>query len=146
MSDSNGVSEGDGWSVALDADALGDGYGFRSVRKPLKVTEFGVNLITIPGGYATGKHAHERQQELYFVHRGAIEMEFGDGAKQEIREGGVARVDAATVRGLRNLSETDDAQYLVVGAEGGYVGRDGVLPEGEESPRGPGFPGGSSNS
>jgi quercetin dioxygenase-like cupin family protein len=138
MADSK-VSQGDGWATAADADALGEGYGFRSVRKPLEVTEFGVNLITIPPGYETGRHAHERQQELYFVHRGAIEMQFGDGGKQEIREGGAARVDAATVRGLRNLSDKEDAQYLVVGGEGGYVGRDGVLPEGEESPRGPGF-------
>ena len=139
MDGSNRVSEGAGWSVALDAEAFGDGYGFRKVRQALGVTEFGVNLITIPGGYSTGKHAHERQQELYFVHKGAIEMEFGDGSKQEIREGGGARVDAATVRGIRNLSDSEDAQYLVVGGEGGYVGRDGVVPEGEESPRGPGF-------
>ena len=135
------MSEGDGWATGSDADAFGDGYGFRSVRKPLGVTEFGVNLITIPPGYETGRHAHERQQELYFVHRGAIEMEFGDGSKQEIREGGAARVDAATVRKLRNLSDADDAQFLAIGAEGGYVGRDGVLPEGEENPRGEGFPG-----
>jgi hypothetical protein len=43
------------------------------------------------------------------------------------------------VRKVRNLSDAENAQYLVVGAEGGYVGRDGKLPEGEESPRGPGF-------
>ena len=133
------MSEGDGWSVALDADSLGEGYGFRKVRQVLGVSEFGVNLITIPPGYASGKHAHERQQELYFVHKGAIEIEFGDGSKQEIHEGGAARVDAATPRGFRNLSDTEDAQYLVIGAEGGYVGRDGVLPEGETSPRGPGL-------
>jgi mannose-6-phosphate isomerase-like protein (cupin superfamily) len=140
VGDSDRISEGDGWAAALDADALGEGYGFRSVRRPLGVTEFGVNLVTIPPGYKAGTHAHERQQELYFVHRGAIEMWFGDGGKVEIREGGVARVDAATVRGIRNLSDSEDAQYLAVGGEGGYVGRDGVLPEGEESPRGEGFP------
>jgi mannose-6-phosphate isomerase-like protein (cupin superfamily) len=61
-----GVSTGDGWAV----------------------TEFGVNVITIPPGYATGGHYHERRQELYFVHHGAIEMTFGDGAKAELREGG----------------------------------------------------------
>jgi mannose-6-phosphate isomerase-like protein (cupin superfamily) len=140
------VSEGDGWAVAADARAFGEGYGFRKVRQAIGVTEFGVNLITIPPGYATGTHAHERQQEMYFVHRGVIEMEFGDGSKVEIREGGAARVDATTVRGLRNLSERDDAQYLVVGAEGGYVGRDGVVPEGEDSPRGPGYPDGPAQS
>jgi mannose-6-phosphate isomerase-like protein (cupin superfamily) len=138
VAEEKGVVRGDGWAVAPDLDALGEGYGFRKLRRELDVTEFGVNVITIPPGYATGGHLHERQQELYFVHRGGIEMEFGDGSKQEIREGGAARVDAATVRSVRNLSETDDAQYLVVGAEGGYVGRDAQLPEGETNPRGPG--------
>ena len=132
-----GIVQGDGWAVAPNADALGEGYGFRKVRKHLDVTEFGINLITIPPGYETGRHMHERQQELYFVHRGAIEMSFGDGSTQTIGEGGAARVDASTVRGVRNASEDEDAQYLVVGAEGGYVGRDGKLPEGESSPRGP---------
>ena len=35
----------------------------------------------------------------------------------------------------------EDAVYLVVGGKDGYVGRDGRLPEGEESPRGAGFEG-----
>ena len=133
------VTRGDGWTVAPDLDSLGEGYGFRKLRRELDVTEFGVNVITIPPGYATGGHYHERQQELYFVHRGAIEMAFGDGGKAELREGGAARVDAATVRSVRNLSETEDAQYLIVGAEAGYVGRDAHAPEGETNPRGPGF-------
>jgi mannose-6-phosphate isomerase-like protein (cupin superfamily) len=126
-----GVTEGDGWAVASDLDAVGEGYGFRKIRRKLGVDAFGVNLIVIPPGYETGRHYHERQQELYFVHRGAIEIEFGDGSRHRLREGGAARVDAATVRKIRNLSESDDAQYLAVGGEGGYVGRDGVLPEGE---------------
>jgi hypothetical protein len=32
------------------------------------------------------------------------------------------------VRSLRNTSETDEAVYLCVGGEGGYVGRDGQVP------------------
>jgi quercetin dioxygenase-like cupin family protein len=140
MAGEEGVSRGDGWAVAPDLDAVGDGYGFRKLRKELDVSEFGVNVITIPPGYVTGGHAHERQQELYFVHRGAIEMEFGDGSTQELREGGAARVDAPVVRSVRNLSDTEDAQYLVVGGHGGYVGRDGVAPPGEDNPRGPGLP------
>jgi mannose-6-phosphate isomerase-like protein (cupin superfamily) len=134
-----GVTEGDGWAVAPDLDAVGEGYGFRKIRRQLGVDAFGVNLIVIPPGYETGSHYHERQQELYFVHRGTIEIEFGDGSKHELREGGAARVDASTVRKIRNLDDSTDAQYLVVGGEGGYVGRDGLLPEGESNPRGPGF-------
>jgi quercetin dioxygenase-like cupin family protein len=138
VGDSDGVVRGEGWAVATDAEAIGEGYGFRKVRKVLGVTEFGVNLITIPPGFETGRHYHERQQELYFVHRGAIEMGFDDGSKHEIGEGGAARVDASAVRSISNASDSEDAQYLVIGAEGGYVGRDGKLPEGETRIRRPG--------
>ena len=133
------VIRGDGWAVAPDLESIGEGYGFRKLRKELEVTEFGVNVITIPPAYESGRHMHERQQELYFVHRGTIELEFGDGSKQVLQEGGAARIDAATVRKIRNASESEDAQYLAIGAEGGYVGRDGMVPEGEENPRGMGF-------
>jgi quercetin dioxygenase-like cupin family protein len=129
------VVEGEGYAVA-HIDDLGEGYGFRKMRRGLGVTAFGVNAIVIPPSYETGRHYHERQEELYFVHRGRIEMEFGDGSRHEIREGGAARVDAATVRKVRNLSDSEDAVYLVAGGEDGYVGRDGRAPEGEESPRG----------
>jgi mannose-6-phosphate isomerase-like protein (cupin superfamily) len=89
----------------------------------------------LPPGYASGRHMHERQEELYFVHRGAIQFTFNDGETQLLEAGGLARVDPATVRSLRNMSGSDDAVYLCVGGAGGYVGRDGLLPEGESSPR-----------
>jgi quercetin dioxygenase-like cupin family protein len=133
VAEGSGVIEGDGYAVALDLDALGEGYGFRKVRKELGVTAFGVNVITIPPGHETGKHFHEEQEELYFVHRGAIEMTFGDGTAHRLEEGGVARVDPSTVRQVKNGSTKDDAVYLVAGGKDGYVGRDGKQPEGETS-------------
>jgi mannose-6-phosphate isomerase-like protein (cupin superfamily) len=126
------VVEGDGYAVAHLDDLEGD-YGFRKVRRDLGVTAFGVNAIVIPPSYETGRHFHDQQEELYFVHRGRVEIEFGDGSKHELREGGMARVDPATVRMIRNLSDSEDAVYLVTGGKDGYVGRDGQLPEGEES-------------
>jgi len=125
---------GDGWAVGA-LDDMGDGPGFRKVRKELGVTAFGVNGVVMPPGYASGRHLHERQEELYFVHRGSIEFTFNDGDKQLLGSGGLARVDAATVRSLRNVSDSEDAVYLCVGGAGGYVGRDGLLPEGETSAR-----------
>ncbi len=110
---------------------LGDGYGFRKVRQALGVTAFGVNAIELPPGYETGRHYHDEQEELYFVHRGAIEMEFGDGSAYRLGEGACARVDASTVRKVRNVGE-EDAVYLVAGGKDGYVGRDGRAPEGED--------------
>ena len=58
-------------------------------------------------------------------------MEFGDGSVQRLGEGGFARVDAATLRKIRNAGETD-AVYLCAGGKDGYIGRDGRVPEGEE--------------
>jgi uncharacterized cupin superfamily protein len=118
--------KGDGWAVAR-IDDLGDGPGFRKVRDAVGVTEFGVNAVILPPAYTTRAHFHDRQQELYMVFRGEIEFDLG-GEKQTLGPGGVARVDAATVRSLRNTSETEEAVYFCVGAEGGYVGRDGQLP------------------
>jgi mannose-6-phosphate isomerase-like protein (cupin superfamily) len=131
------VTKGEGYAVAPDLDSLGEGYGFRKVRKELDVTAFGVNVITIPPSYESGSHMHEEQEELYFVHRGTLEVRFGDGSKHELREGGAARVDPATVRSFRNMSDSEDCVYLVAGGKDGYVGRDGILPEGETNPRGP---------
>ena len=81
-----GVKEGDGYAVG-NLDDLGDGPGFRKIRKALGVTAFGVNAIVLPPGIETGFHYHDEQEELYFVHRGAIEMEFGDGAVHRARRG-----------------------------------------------------------
>lgn len=129
--DRQGAVKGDGYAVANLGD-LGEGYGFRKIRKELGVTAFGVNAVVIPPSYTTSRHYHEEQEELYFLHRGRVEIEFGDGSSQELEAGGLARVDAATIRGLRNLSDNEDAVYVVVGGKGGYVGRDGKLPEGDD--------------
>lgn len=123
-------TEGDGYAVA-NLDGLGEGYGFRKIRSELGVSEFGINAIVMPPGIDSGPHMHERQQELYFVHTGRIEIAFGDGTSFELGPGGLARVDASTARSVRNHGP-GDAVYVVVGAEGGYVGRDGKLPEGAE--------------
>jgi mannose-6-phosphate isomerase-like protein (cupin superfamily) len=124
------VIHGEGYAVG-NLNDLGDGPGFRKVRKGLGVTAFGVNAIVLPPGIETGFHYHDVQEELYFVHRGSIEMEFGDGSAQRLDEGGMARVDAATVRKIRNIGEVD-AVYLCAGGKDGYIGRDGRVRAGEE--------------
>ncbi len=128
---SSGVTTGDGYAVG-NIDDMADGPGFRKIRRELGVTAFGINAIAIPAGYAAGRHYHEEQEETYFVHRGRITMEFGDGASHELGPGGVARVDATTVRQVRNVGD-EEAVYLVAGGRDGYVGRDGRLAEGETS-------------
>jgi mannose-6-phosphate isomerase-like protein (cupin superfamily) len=124
------VARGEGWACANLTD-LGEGPGFRKIRGPLGVTAFGVNAIVLPPAYAPGSHLHEKQEELYFVHSGRVAIEFGDGSAQELEAGGLAWVDAPTPRRLRNLSDSEEAVYVVIGGKDGYVGRDGILAEGE---------------
>lgn len=129
------VTKGEGYAVS-SLDNLGEGWGFRKVRKELGVTAFGVNAIVMPPGYESGRHYHEEQEELYFVHQGRLEINL-DGTKYELGPGGLAWVEGKVVRSLKNLSDSEDAIYVCVGGKDGYVGRDGRLPEGETNPRGP---------
>jgi mannose-6-phosphate isomerase-like protein (cupin superfamily) len=121
--------EGDGYAVG-NLNEIGDQYGFKKIRRELGVQELGMNAIVMPPGIESGFHYHEEQEEVYLVHRGTLEIEFGDGSKHTLEEGGLARVDAATHRKVRNAGDSD-LVYVVVGAKGGYVGRDGKQPEGE---------------
>jgi mannose-6-phosphate isomerase-like protein (cupin superfamily) len=129
------VVHGDGYAVA-SLDALGEGPGFRKIRRELGVQAFGINAIVLPAGISTGTHWHERQEETYFVHQGTIEMEFGDGTRHRLDAGGIARVDPSTPRRIHNVGD-GDAIYVIAGGADGYVGRDGVAPEGSARVGGP---------
>ena len=124
------ITEGKGYAAG-NVDTMGDAPGFRKVRRLLGVTAFGVNAIVLPAGIETGTHWHDEQEEVYFVHRGEVEFEFGDGSTVRLGPGGIVRVDAPTKRKIRNVGN-DDAVYVVVGGKDGYVGRDGRAPEGEQ--------------
>jgi mannose-6-phosphate isomerase-like protein (cupin superfamily) len=124
------IAKGDGWAVA-NLDDLGEGPGFRKIRRELDVAELGVNAIVIPPGIESGFHYHDEQEELYFVHSGTIEIEFGDGTVHRLGPGGLARVDAPVHRKIRNNGD-EVATYVIVGAKGGYVGRDGQAPPGDQ--------------
>jgi mannose-6-phosphate isomerase-like protein (cupin superfamily) len=107
-------------------DELGEGPGFRKVRRALGITAFGVNAIVYPPGQEGFLHYHEQQDELYFVHSGRGMFEVGD-ERRELGPGGLCHVEAATPRKVSNPSETEDLVMLVVGGKDGYVERDGML-------------------
>jgi quercetin dioxygenase-like cupin family protein len=106
-------------------DELGDGYGFRKIRKALGVEAFGVNAIVYPPRYEGPEHFHDTQDELYFVHRGRIRVDV-DGELRELGEGGLFHASSTTRRRISNAGD-EDAIVLVVGGKGGYVERDGHL-------------------
>jgi uncharacterized cupin superfamily protein len=110
-------------------DALGQGYGFRKVRGALGVTAFGVNALVFPPGYEGPNHYHDRQDELYFVHRGTATFSF-DGDEHVVAEGGIVHVESTTHRMISNRTG-EDLVLFIVGGKDGYVERDGqvVSPE-----------------
>lgn len=118
-------------------DDLGDGYGFRKVRRELGVTAFGVNAIVYPPGQEGFLHYHDTQDELYFVHSGTARFEV-DGEVRELGPGGLCHVESTTPRMVSNAGE-DDLVLLVVGGKGGYVERDGQLVDPADAERRAGF-------
>jgi len=106
-------------------DELGDGYGFRKVRRALGVTAFGVNAIVFPPRYEGFLHFHDLQDELYFVHSGRARVEVG-GEIRELGPGGLFHCESTVPRKVSNASD-EDLVLLVIGGSGGYVERDGHL-------------------
>jgi quercetin dioxygenase-like cupin family protein len=127
------VVTGEGYAVG-NLNDLGEGPGFRKIRSPLGVTAFGVNAVVIPPGIESGRHYHDEQEELYFVHRGELEFVFDDSSRHRLGPGGLARVDPKTVRQIRNMGDSE-AVYMCVGGKDGYVGRDGQVPEDDSGGR-----------
>jgi mannose-6-phosphate isomerase-like protein (cupin superfamily) len=114
-------------------DELGDGPGFRKVRRPLGVTAFGVNVVVYPPQMDGFLHYHDLQDELYFVHSGTARFDV-DGEERVLGPGGLCHVESTTPRKVSNAGN-DDLVLLVVGGKGGYVERDGHLVNEEDLAR-----------
>ena len=106
-------------------DEMGEGPGFRKIRRELGVTAFGVNAVIYPPGQEGFLHYHDEQDELYFVHQGRASFEV-DGEEFELGPGGVVYVESTTPRKINNRTD-EDLVLLIVGGKDGYVARDGQL-------------------
>jgi mannose-6-phosphate isomerase-like protein (cupin superfamily) len=106
-------------------DEIGEGYGFRKVRRELGVNAFGVNALVMPPGFEGFLHYHDTQDELYFVHSGTARFEV-DGELREVGPGGLVHVESTTPRRFSNAGDAD-LVVLVIGGKDGYVERDGHL-------------------
>jgi mannose-6-phosphate isomerase-like protein (cupin superfamily) len=106
-------------------EELGEGFGFRKVRRALGITAFGVNVVVYAPHYDGFNHYHDEQDELYFVHSGRGRFEVG-GETRELGPGGMVHVESTTPRKVSNVGD-EPLVLLVVGGKDGYVERDGHL-------------------
>ena len=104
-------------------DELGN-ETFRKVRRALGITAFGANVLVLEPGVVGRPHYHEQQDELYFVHKGTAVFDLPDD-RIELGPGGLLHVESTTPRRVTNPGP-DQLVMLVVGAKGGYIGRDGA--------------------
>jgi len=106
-------------------DELGSGPGFRKIRQPLGVTAFGINAVVMPAGHQGFLHWHDTQDELYFIHRGRVEVEV-EGETRVLDAGGLFHVESTTPRKVSNPFD-EEAVVLAIGGKDGYVSRDGHM-------------------
>jgi len=109
------ASSGEGWA-ATNIDDLGSGPGFRKIRGAIGVTAFGINAIVLPPGIETGRHFHDRQQEVYFVHRGTAHVML-DGEPVTAPEGSVVVIEPETSRKFE--AGSSPTTLLVIGGAPG---------------------------
>ena len=124
------MTRGEGYAVG-HLDDLGEGPGFRKVRKGLGRDRIRRQRDRPAAGHRDRLSLPRRAGGAVLrpprLDRDRVRRRLGAA----LERGSLARVDAATVRKIRNGGEVE-AVYLIAGGKDGYVGRDGRVPEGEE--------------
>lgn len=105
-------------SLQPDADEQ-----FVSLRRPLGVTTFGINQITLAPGQRLRIHRHARQEEVYLVLEGRLTIAFDD-ERTELGPGELLRVAPIVRRQLMNRSH-ERVLLVALGGDGEHRGRDG---------------------
>ena len=111
--------------VFSSLDELGEGYGFRKIRRGLGVSAFGANALVMAPGFDGFLHYHAPPAARAVVHRGTARFEV-DGESRELGPGSLVHVESTTPRKFSNVGD-DDLVVIVIGGQGGYVERDGHL-------------------
>ena len=106
--------------TAIEWDA---GERFVSLRRPLGVTSFGLNEITLQPRQRGRIHRHREQEEVYLVLRGSLTVAFED-EELDLAEGQLIGVPPATRRQLLNRGD-EPCVVLAIGGAGEHDARDG---------------------
>ena len=102
-------------------DRAGD-ERFQSLRTPLGVSSFGMNLIVLQPRQRGRIHAHADQEEVYLVLEGELTLVV-EGVEHRLGADQLARVGLAARRQLVNPGP-ERLVLLALGGAGDHVGRD----------------------
>ncbi|MBN9621668.1 MAG: cupin domain-containing protein [Actinobacteria bacterium] len=97
---------------------------FQSLRRPLGVESFGINLMSLHPGQRLRVHRHDRQEEVYLVLEGTLTLLI-EGEPHEVGPDGLARVGPNVRRQLTNPTN-ERVVLLALGGSGTHEGRDGL--------------------
>jgi uncharacterized cupin superfamily protein len=97
---------------------------FQRLRAELGVSTFGLNLILLAPGQRGRIHRHQRQEEVYLVLEGTLELHVED-TPHRLEAGELARVGPEVRRQLVNRSPQRLA-VLAIGGAHDHEGRDGL--------------------
>src|ERR1044071_8480305 len=86
----------EGYTIS-SLDEIGEGYGFRKIRKALGVTAFGANALVMPPGYDGFMHYHDARAALSVVPGGRARFGVG-GAVRALGRGSLVHVESTTPR------------------------------------------------
>jgi uncharacterized cupin superfamily protein len=107
---------------------------FQRLRRELGVSTFGLNLVLLKPGQRGRIHRHQRQEEVYLVLEGTLELVL-EGEPHRLEAGELARVGPDVRRQLVNRSPQRLA-VLAIGSANDHDGRDGVAFASWEDPQG----------
>jgi uncharacterized cupin superfamily protein len=97
---------------------------FQSLRRELGVSTFGLNLILLKPGQRGRIHRHQRQEEVYLVLDGTLEL-YIEGECRTLEAGELARIGPDVRRQLVNRS-AERLRVLAIGGAHDHEGRDGI--------------------
>jgi uncharacterized cupin superfamily protein len=99
--------------------------GFKSIRKALGATAFGINVLDLPAGYEDypeHSHSEDRQEEVYTALSGSAELDI-EGERVALAPGTFIRVAPGTNRKI--YPGGDGVRILAVGSPAGSYAPEG---------------------
>ena len=86
----------------------------RKLTSALGCTEMRINTVTLEPGEVTTPHSHNDQEEVYISATGGrVEI---DNEVHDVPEGGVVRIGPEPLRSVRNDTDAETHQWVMMGA------------------------------